>query len=87
MFLHVTLFPSIRNLRFEIREDPRISFMRVRADDNVWLADGMGTPMQRLQQMETILNRKCFRDPLTAQPDFGSNYRCPFSRNATSAVK
>lgn len=76
MFLHVTLFPSIRNMGYTIREDPHINFVRVRVNKNVWLVDSLGSVADRLALVQDILNRTCLRLIPVTREFGGNNHYC-----------
>lgn len=75
-YIAQTIIPAIDRQGVEVVEDPTISFMRVRANESVWLRDGVGTKEEKLQQVQTILGRKCVPFDLNYGAVSGESYQC-----------
>jgi len=43
-FLHISIFPAIRDQHYNIRQHPTLCFLRARADGTVWISDCGGPP-------------------------------------------
>jgi len=75
-YIAQTIIPAIDRQGVEVVEDPSISFLRVRANESVWLLDGVGTKGEKLQQVQTILGRTCVPSALNYGAVSGENYQC-----------
>lgn len=75
-YIAQTIIPAIDRQGVVVVEDPTISFLRVRANESVWLLDGVGTKEEKLQQVQTILGRTCVPFKLNYGAVSGENYQC-----------
>jgi hypothetical protein len=80
MLAYRTILPAIERKGVEIADDPKICFLRVRPDENLWTHEGcVGSEWDsNVKAVEEILNRKCFfKNPGAQTRPASMNHHCP----------